>query len=51
MGPKVADTELHKERELFTALKGHGSFWIFKAEIRIVPHSRDSFSVISDSDI
>ena len=26
-----------------------GSFWVFNAQIRILPHSRDSFSLIFDS--
>ena len=27
-------------------LKGPGSFWVFNAQICILPHSRDSFSLI-----
>ena len=29
-------------------LKGPGSFWVFNAQISILPHSRDSFSLIFD---
>ena len=29
-------------------LKGPGSFWVFNAQICILPHSRDSFSLIFD---
>ena len=29
-------------------LKGPGSFWVFNAQICILTHSRDSFSLISD---
>ena len=29
-------------------LKGLGSFWVFIAQICILPHSRDSFSLIVD---
>ena len=30
-------------------LKGPGSFWVFNAQICILPHSRDSFSLILDT--
>ena len=30
-------------------LKGPGSFWVFNAQICILPHSRDSFSLIFDT--
>ena len=30
-------------------LKGTGSFWVFNAQICILPHSRDSFSLIFDT--
>ena len=30
-------------------LKGPGSFWVFNAQICILPHSRDSFSLILTS--
>ena len=33
-----------------TPLKGPGSFWVFDAQIWILPHSRDSFSVIFNID-
>ena len=29
-------------------LKGPGSFWVFNAQICILPHSRESFSLIFD---
>ena len=30
------------------SLKGIGSFWVFNGQICILPHSRDSFSLIFD---
>ena len=30
-------------------LEGPGSFWVFNAQICILPHSRDSFSLIFDT--
>ena len=30
-------------------LKGPGSFWVFNAQICVLPHSRDSFSLIFDT--
>ena len=48
-----SEVELHKRSEQFAAgvqgpLKGPGSFWVFNAQICILPHSRDSFSLIFD---
>ena len=45
--------ESREQSEQFVAgvqgpLKGPGSFWIFNAQICILPHSRDSFSLIFD---
>ena len=45
--------ESHKRSEQFAAsvqgpLKGAGSFWVFNAQICILPHSRDSFSLNFD---
>ena len=45
--------ELCKWSELSAAgvqglLKGPGSFWVFNAQICILPYSRDSFSLIFD---
>ena len=42
-----------KQSEQFVArvqgpLKGPGSFWLFNVQIWILPHSRDSFSLIFD---
>ena len=54
--PKVADVakcSRASEASNFAAgvqgpLKGPGSFWVFSAQICILPHSRDSFSLIFD---
>ena len=48
-----SEVELCKRSEQFAAgvqgpLKGPGSFWVFNAQICILPHSRDSFSLIFD---
>ena len=48
-----SEAELHERSELLAAgvqgpLKGPGSFWVFNAQICILPHSRDSFSLIFD---
>ena len=45
--------ELHEQSKLSVAgvqgsLKGIGSFWVFNGQICILPHSRDSFSLIFD---
>ena len=45
--------ELHEQSEHSAAgvqgpLKGPGSFWVFDAQICILTHSRDSFSLIFD---
>ena len=47
------EAELCEQSELIAAgvqglLKGPGSFWVFNAQICILPHSRDSFSLIFD---
>ena len=41
-----SESELHKQSEQFVV--GPGSFWVFNAQICILPHSRDSFSLIFD---
>ena len=38
-----SEVQSHKQSEHFVA-----SFWIFNAQICILPHSRDSFSLIFD---
>ena len=48
-----SEAELCERSEQFAAgvqgpLKGPGSFWVFNAQICILPHSRDSFSLIFD---
>ena len=48
-----SEAESHERSEQFAAgvqglLKGPGSFWVFNAQICILPHSRDSFSLIFD---
>ena len=48
-----SEAELREWSEQFAAgvqgpLKGPGSFWVFNAQICILPHSRDSFSLIFD---
>ena len=48
-----SEAELREQSEQFAAgvqgpLKGPGSFWVFNAQICILPHSRDSFSLIFD---
>ena len=48
-----SEAESCKRSEQFVAgvqgpLKGPGSFWVFNAQICILPHSRDSFSLIFD---
>ena len=48
-----SEAESHEQSEQFVAgvqgpLKGPGSFWDFNAQICILPHSRDSFSLIFD---
>ena len=48
-----SDAELCKQSKLYAAgvqspLKGPGSFWVFNDQICILPHSRDSFSLIFD---
>ena len=50
---RCSEAELHEQSEQFAAgvqgpLKGPGSFWVFNAQICILPHSRDSFSLIFD---
>ena len=55
--PKVCDIAQHSRTSKasnFAAgvqgpLKGPGSFWVFNAQICILPHSRDYFSLISIS--
>ena len=49
-----SEAESHERSELIAAgvqgpLKGPGSFWVFNAQICILPHSRDSFSLIFDT--
>ena len=48
-----SEAESHEQSEQFAArfqglLKDPGSFWVFNAQICILPHSRDSFSQIFD---
>ena len=48
-----SEAELHEQSEQSAAgvqdpLKGPGSFWVFNAQICILTHSRDSFSLIFD---
>ena len=48
-----SEAESHERSEHSAAgvqgpLKGPGSFWVFDAQIRILTHSRDSFSLIFD---
>ena len=38
----------HSAAEVQGPLKGPGSFWVFDAQICILTHSRDSFSLIFD---
>ena len=50
---QCSEVESHKRSEHSAAgvqgpLKGPGSFWVFDAEICILTHSRDSFSLIFD---
>ena len=50
---QCSEVELHEQSEQFAVgvqgpLKGPGSFWVFNAQICILPHSRDSFSLIFD---
>ena len=49
-----SEVESLKRSEQFVAevqglLKGPGSFWVFNAQKYILPHSRDSFSLIFDN--
>ena len=48
-----SEVELHERSKQFAArvqgpLKGPENFWVFNAQIYILPHSRDSFSLIFD---
>ena len=48
-----SEAELRERSEQYAAgvqgpLKGPGSFWVFNAQICILTHSRDSFSLIFD---
>ena len=48
-----SEAESRKRSEQYVAgvqgpLKGPGSFWVFNAQICILTHSRDSFSLIFD---
>ena len=48
-----SEAELRERSEQFVAraqgpLKGPGRFWVFNAQICILPHCRDSFSLIFD---
>ena len=48
---QCSKVESHEQSEQFVAgvqspLKDPGSFWVFNAQICILPHSRDSFSLI-----
>ena len=50
---RCSEVESHEQSEQSVAgvqglLKGPGSFWVFNAQICILTHSRDSFSVIFD---
>ena len=50
---RCSEAELRERSEQFAAgvqgpLKGPGSFWVFNAQICILSHSRDSFSLIFD---
>ena len=50
---RCSKAELHERSEQSVAgvqglLKGPGSFWVFNAQICILTHSRDSFSLIFD---
>ena len=50
---QCSGAELHEQSELSVVrvqgpLKCPGSFWVFNAQICIIPHSRDSFSLIFD---
>ena len=50
---RLNDADMAKESELLVArvqglLEGPGSFQVFSAQICIIPHSRDSFPLISD---
>ena len=50
---QCSEVELRERSEQFAAgvqgpLKGPGSFWVFNAQICILPHSRDSFFLIFD---
>ena len=53
-GPaSAAESEAAERSEQYAAgvqgpLKGPGSFWVFNAQICILTHSRDSFSLIFD---
>ena len=48
-----SEAESREQSKQFVAgvqgpLKGPGSFWVFNAQICILPHSTDSFSLIFD---
>ena len=50
---RCSEAELRERSEQSVAgvqgpLKGPGSFWVFNAQICILTHSRDSFSLIFD---
>ena len=44
----VAEWSKLSATEVQGLLKGPGSFWVFIAQIYILPHSRDSFSLTFD---
>ena len=50
---RCSEAESRERSEQYAAgvqgpLKGSGSFWVFNAQICILTHSRDSFSLIFD---
>ena len=50
---RCSEAESHERSEQIAAgvqgpQVGPGSFWVFNAQICILPHSRDSFSLIYD---
>ena len=50
---QCSEAEACEQSEQFVAgvqgpLKGPGSFWVFNAQICILPHPRDSFALIFD---
>ena len=47
-GPQVLRLKVADVAKRAICGRGPGSFWVFNAQICILPHSRDSFSLIFD---